>query len=144
MRRVAAIAGLALLLAGCSSVNVTPAASPAVTCAGPETISVAIDASGTQSILPIVLTCDHAIAAAKAALTPALGTVTSLDFGYGRYCPPGWHCGPFPIGGDDLGFVIVAFSNSPSVVVSLVRGSGTTVVVTKIDKLADLDPRNSP
>lgn len=108
----------------------------------PPTISVAIDASGTQSILPILLTCENAIAATKAALASDLAKVVSVDFGYGRYCPPGWRCGPFVSA--DIGYVIVGFANDPSVVAPLRLGSGSAVTVTQIDNLAALDPRVSP
>jgi hypothetical protein len=142
VRRIVVIGCLALVLAGCSTVTVTPMSSPAVTCEPPPTISVAIDASGTQSILPILLTCDTAIAATKAALTTDLGTVVSLDFGYGHYCPPGLPCAPYY--NADAGFVVVGFADTQSVVASVSLVSGGAVTVTKIDKLAALNPRQSP
>lgn len=108
------------ILAACSTApSPSPLAAVTPTCEGAPTI--VFGENGTP--IPIVLKCDQAVAAATGALPVAMagragGNITSIDFGYGRYCPPGWRCGAFASKGE-LGFVLFGFTDGSSWLVSV-------------------------
>lgn len=75
----------------------TPSPSPSAAAAQPKVVcqpnNTVLDAD--PSHLPaITLTCENAVAAAKAVVGPD-PTVVSIEFGWGRWCPPGAACIPF-------------------------------------------------
>lgn len=128
---------IVLPLIGCSPTTPTPISalpSPALSCEGPPTI---VFDDGTP--IPIVLTCDRAIAAAVAAIPLGHDRVTSLDFGYGRYCPPGWRCGP-PAGTGDIGFVIVEMADTPTILVTVEAGPSGNIASTHVGPLPTRPP----
>ena len=109
-----------ILLAACSSAAPpSPRAAVTPSCEGAPTI--VFGEHGTP--IPIVLECDKAVAEATGALPAAMagrarGNITTIDFGYGRYCPPGWRCGPFA-GQGELGYVLFGFADGSSWLVSV-------------------------
>lgn len=115
------------LVAACSAASTSARATVSPSCEGAPTI--VFGENGTP--IPIALQCDKAVAEAMRAVPPAMagsagGNITSIDFGYGRYCPPGWRCGPFA-GQGELGFVLFGFADGSSWLVS-VRADPSGVV----------------
>jgi hypothetical protein len=74
----------------------TPSASPSAAAAQPKVVCQPYNwVDADPSHLPAVtLTCENAVAAAKVVVGPDLAVV-SIEFGWGRWCPPGSACIPF-------------------------------------------------
>lgn len=120
---------LAAMVGACAADPPSPHPSPAITCQLPPTVTV-IGAAGQESVIPIALTCDSAIAALDAALAGAPQPVLSLQFGYGRYCPPGRRCGPFLATSVNQGYVVVTFDGAPTQVANVgTDASGQTILL---------------
>jgi hypothetical protein len=51
--------------------------------------SAGTDDSGSP--IPVALTCENAVAAAKAVVGPD-PAIADIEFDYGRWCPPGYFC----------------------------------------------------
>ena len=51
--------------------------------------SAGTDPSGSP--IPVTLTCENAVAAAKAVVAPD-PAIAYIEFDYGRWCPPGFFC----------------------------------------------------
>jgi len=110
LRRISAGA-VSLILVGCSSNLPSPsssapsssipsiatstspspsaAAGPKVTCDGLPDHWLPTDASGSP--IPVTLTCANAVAAAKASVGPD-PDISSIEFHYFFWCPPGEYC----------------------------------------------------
>ena len=87
----------ALAVGACAELPIPPAlGGPTVTCQDPPTITIT-DAAGRESNLPIRLTCEPAVAAARAAAGAI--AASSIDFRYGNACPGRIPC-PFAPEGD--------------------------------------------
>ncbi len=133
-RRFGWLLGAALLAAAVGACadeapSPSPRPSPSLTCQGPPTVTLT-DAAGRESIVPITLTCDAAIAALGPALASAPAPVLSLEFGYGRYCPPGRRCGPFAMDALNTGYVVVTFEGAPTQVATVgTDASGQTILL---------------
>lgn len=68
------------------------AAEPTVVCPPDETSPWFItDANGSPVPIVVTLSCENAVAAAKAVVGPD-PTVTYIEFAYGPWCPPGVFC----------------------------------------------------
>jgi hypothetical protein len=89
--------------------------------------------------MPLALTCEAAVDAAFAALPavaggPAVGEITSIQFGFGRYCPPGERCLIEVPNGD--GFVVFVLRDGPSYLASVQAGQTGAVSVTRFSQLS--------
>jgi hypothetical protein len=140
MARSLGIPLVGLLVAACSSIapSRSPLAGIAPECASPPSIT-SINAEGSQVPIPIVLTCDKAVSAAFAALPatvggPFGGDITSIQFGFGGYCPPGERC-PFSESGD-RGFVVFGFRDGSSYLVVVEADQAGVVSVTELAPLS--------
>lgn len=115
LRASGALALLLAIAAGCAtpipSVSAPPSASPSASPASPSSnppspspstavapkvvcdhgapISAGTDASGSP--IPVTLTCENAVAAAEAVIAPD-PAIAYIEFGYRRWCPPGYFC----------------------------------------------------
>jgi hypothetical protein len=85
---------------------------------------------------PDPLTCSAAVAAVRSALGSRAANVTSYDFAYGFYCPPGQYCKvPIPANG----FVIVTFTNDATVVAIVKAADDGSVDILYIEAKSQLD-----
>jgi hypothetical protein len=126
---------LAIFIAACQAAPTVAPSHQAATpsCETPPTI--AFGQGGTP--VPILLACDKAVAEAFARLPASVGgsfgdDITSIEFHYGRYCPPGWRCGPF-FGQGDVGFVVFGLANGDSWLVAVDSDPTGRVSVTDIE-----------
>ena len=110
-----------------------------MSCERPPTVTVS-DEGGRESVMPVMLTCGAALDALAPALADPPAPVLSLDFGYGRYCPPGVRCGPFSALGLDQGFVVVTFDGAPTQVAAISLSSSGQVIVTGIEHVPGSKP----
>jgi hypothetical protein len=129
-----------ILVAACSAPPLSSRAAVTPSCERPPTII--FGENGTP--IPIVLQCDKAVAEATRAIPAAMsGTsgsrITSIDFGYGRYCPPGSRCGPFA-GQGELGFVLFGFTDGSSWLASVIADPNGVVRVTNNDPTPTRSP----
>ena len=62
---------------------------PAAVCDGTKPASAGVDEAGSP--IPVTLTCEAAVAAARALAGPGV-VADRIEFAYGYYCPPGYFC----------------------------------------------------
>jgi hypothetical protein len=120
-RFVISLVMVGIVVTGCaasSSASSSPLSSPSAA-ASPEIVCDTAQFQPTPS-----LTCDPAVAAALAVLTPAHLPIIREEFRWGGLCPPDAPCAP-PLG--DAGIVIVEFVRGPSVFVYVRAEAGGVV-----------------
>jgi hypothetical protein len=76
---------------------------PRVECEPNTSIWTQMDANGSQVPIPITLTCENAVAAARRVVGPD-PALAYIEFHYGGWCPPGARCAAL---GPSHGYVIV-------------------------------------
>jgi hypothetical protein len=90
------------------------AASPTIDCADPADFDP-----------PPELTCSAAVTAAREVLPAGAGTITTISFSYGAWCPPGRECGPVqPFGG----YVVFRFADGTATFVTVSPGKRGTLL----------------
>jgi hypothetical protein len=128
MKSFGALLAACLVVAACSSVVPNPSATSAETC-DPSTGAYEVVGGGSPLPVPTHLACDAAIAAARTLVAglPSMEHLVSIEFHYGRWCPPGARCGASVFGGFlDIGYVVFrAAAPYPDLRVSVsAHGSG--------------------
>jgi hypothetical protein len=105
-----------------ASPSPSTAVAPKVVCDHSKPASAGIDDAGSP--IPVTLTCENAVDAAEA-VVGADPDITSIEFDYRRWCPPGFFC---VLSGLNDGHVIFHMDGpGPDIVVSVVADKAGAV-----------------